>query len=976
MCLKPLRALLFVLFIFIYSHSLHAQISGVVFRDYNANGVKDNISSFNETFVAGITVRVTLPNNTFFTTTTNTAGTFNFTVAQVPVGTKVRVEFSGLGSEEYTSASGAGNASNVQFVTAPAATISYAINATEDFWDNAISPNPTLLAVANRRGSINGHYKNHFSIVQTNNNASGPDNPVDQYEITTDTTKRVAIHEQTGSIMGLAYQRKTDRFFNTAFLKRSVGLGPQGAGGVYIIAKSGSDYKLAGGFTLQGVTPANGGAPLDFGSVTRVSSPASNDNYLSDTWTWVLPDGSDGRDNDAFTKVGTMSYGDIEADPNSDKLYTVNLFQRKLIVINTDAATATLNNAAPAVLTPYVEAYNITALPGCPAPTGAGNNIRPFAVKIYKGKGYLTIVSDAISTQAVADLKGYVLQFDPANINAGFTTVLTIDFDKYSYSNISATMHRFNPWTNSWPSSAGWPAPQCYMQPMISSLEFNEDGSMDIGMRDRWGDQGGSFEFIAMPGATTHTQTVSMGELLHACWNGTNWILEGTSGSCVQPNVNGNPGAPTLNRAGWESSYGKNASEYYADVSGDHREESLQGSLTKLMGSGRIISTVYDPIADGMAPGSNYWSTQGLQWNNVTTGVKSKILRLIPGNGSLDKGNALGDIEFVMPPQAPEIGNRIWHDANGNGIQDANENTPGVVAGTIVTLRSPGLDGVFGNADDQTWTTTTDANGNYYFKTLATPDNRKPAHWTGIGNMLLNGFLYRIEVPLPSGKSVSIADAGANDAIDNDASLILLNAVVEFKPSNTSHNFDIGLRPLIVLPLQFISFAATKTDQTTAKLNWQTATLEIPVSFEIERSVNSIDFVKIGTVKSTSFTRYEFFDNGMQSGKSYYRIKMIGTDGTIVYTDIKTLNNDGSGQLMVFPNPAKDVIHLMSPDDFVNNKVTIQVYSIDGRLYIEKNITRAAAIEQINISTLAAGRYVIKTFAGDVKFVQQITVTH
>ncbi|MEI2823743.1 MAG: hypothetical protein V9F02_09995, partial [Chitinophagaceae bacterium] len=48
--------------------------------------------------------------------------------------------------------------------------------------------------------------------------------------------------------------------------------------------------------------------------------------------------------------VGTVAYGDIEADPNSNKIYMVNLFQRRLIVFDASAATATLNAASTTTL--------------------------------------------------------------------------------------------------------------------------------------------------------------------------------------------------------------------------------------------------------------------------------------------------------------------------------------------------------------------------------------------------------------------------------------------------------------------------------------------------------------------------------------------------------------------------------------------------------------------------------------------------
>ncbi|MFZ1529646.1 MAG: SdrD B-like domain-containing protein [Ferruginibacter sp.] len=804
--------LLFITFLLlIFGGVTQAQVSGTVFRDFNANGAKDNGAGFNEPFVAGVTVKAFNSANIQLgtTKTTNASGAYNFTGLEIPSGTVVRVEFSGLAIGDFASANGTTNGTNVQFVTAPSNAVHFGVNAPEDFWNNTVNTDPALLAVNIRRGTTSSVFSGQYSVIHVNNSSSGPGaNPANSSVMTVDTSRRPSLFSQTGTLFGMASQRRQERVFATSFLRRQSGLGPLGAGGVYILDKAGASWNYSAGFTLQGVTPSNGGAALDFGSITRVTGIANqaNDNYISDEWSWGAPEGggSDGRDMDAFGKATTMSYGDIEADVNSNKLFTVNLFQKRLIVFDASAASTVLNNASAVTLAPFTTAYTITSLPGCPAPVGAGNNIRPFGVKIYRGKGYLGVVSDAMSTQSKADLVGYILQFDPNNIAAGFTTVLTINFNSYQG-------NYWNPWAATWAQAGGTATsgPRDYAEPVIAGIEFNEDGSMDIGIRDRWGDQGGNFERHPVSGSLSHTQTSINGDLLHACWNGTAWTLEGTAGSCPHPAANTNAGTNT-NNFGAGFSYGSPATarEWYSDRSGDGGNENNQGGMAKLMGSGIIASSIYDPMASGgntaaVDGGGNgvYWSTQGLQWNNVSTGLKDHVARIVDGNsGSLDKSNAMGDIEFLLVPQPVQVGNRVWNDLNGNGIQDAGE--PGI-GGLTITLRSPGVNGIYGDGDDQTWTTTTDATvgptlGNYYFSSLSSSDNRKPATWTGVGNSVLPGYDYRAELTIPAGYRLSVNDAGSNtvDNIDNDATQTGGSAYIIFNTNNTTHNIDFGFTQL------------------------------------------------------------------------------------------------------------------------------------------------------------------------------------
>jgi hypothetical protein len=74
-----------------------------------------------------------------------------------------------------------------------------------------------------------------------------------------------------------------------------------------------------------------------------------------------------------------------------------------------------------------------------------------------------------------------------------------------------------------------------------------------------------------------------------------------------------------------------------------------------------------------------------------------------------------GNVEGNTGPAA--LGDRIWIDANGDGVQDPGE--PGV-AGVSVTLTGAGADGIFGTGDDTTASTTTGPAGDYIFNDLPT----------------------------------------------------------------------------------------------------------------------------------------------------------------------------------------------------------------------------------------------------------------
>ncbi|MEM7783024.1 MAG: SdrD B-like domain-containing protein [Planctomycetota bacterium] len=85
-------------------------------------------------------------------------------------------------------------------------------------------------------------------------------------------------------------------------------------------------------------------------------------------------------------------------------------------------------------------------------------------------------------------------------------------------------------------------------------------------------------------------------------------------------------------------------------------------------------------------------------------------------NVTLDgvNGRTQDDVDFGFAG-TQSVGDFVWFDADGDGVQDASE--PGL-GDVTVTLTSAGQDGIFGNADDVTIVTTTDANGGYNFDLL------------------------------------------------------------------------------------------------------------------------------------------------------------------------------------------------------------------------------------------------------------------
>jgi hypothetical protein len=524
-------------------------IIGQVFRDYNGNGVINTTGGINEKGIGNITVKGTLPDGTSVTTTTDANGFYTFTAAQIPVSTNARLEFLNLTNGDFSSSTGSDNNSSVQFVNTSSTVIAnYGINSPDDYWNNVAQSNPKLLAIVYAHGDINHNNSasTAFGIQQIDNNTTGH----------LPAMVNVATQAQVGSLWGMGYQKTHDRYFFSNFLKRHVGFGPQGVGGVYMANLSGANYALSGSFTLQGVTPSNGGV-LDMGTVNRVTTDG-DDNEVS-TGTDPI-----GKDLDAFAKAGKVGFGDIEVDDKNQQLVLVNLNQRRLVTVDVSAGTATLNNASAATLAPLTKAYDILSLPGIPSyNTATQGQLRPFALKIYKGRGYLGVTGDAsVTPRDSTNLIGYILSFDPTNIGAGFTTEITLNFN-YKTSTSNGNTNRWHSWADVWSDvrSSGF---YRYPEPLISDIEFDETGGMNISISDRFCHQMGVGQTIPVAASTTIiNESRESGDLLHACRVGSSWIMEGTAGSCTPVNT-------VDNADGYGDGQTVGVREWYDDQSGDN----------------------------------------------------------------------------------------------------------------------------------------------------------------------------------------------------------------------------------------------------------------------------------------------------------------------------------------------------------------------------------------------------------------------
>jgi hypothetical protein len=165
------------------------------------------------------------------------------------------------------------------------------------------------------------------------------------------------------------------------------------------------------------------------------------------------------------------------------------------------------------------------------------------------------------------------------------------------------------------------------------------------------------------------------------------------------------------------------------------------------------------------------------------------------------------------------------------------------------------------------------------------------------------------------------------------------------------------------LPVQCSSFNY-KTEGNKVYLQWQTEVEFNNDRFEIERSVDGINFEKISSLPSSSSKKYSYVDIMNVSAVYYYRLKQVDKDGKSSYI-CRTLKVSSNSKNLIFgiayPNP---VINELQVDIIkpISGKINIQILNIQGQvLYqLNKELTNSDHQIKINTSTLNSGNYILK----------------
>lgn len=758
---------LFVFCVFFLAFGeIKAQVSGTVFKDFNANGTKENTASYNEVGLSGVVVKATNPAGAALPVTYTGGGTATNATGKYAVtgGTlgQIRLEF--VMPDNFMFASlGATGGTTIMFPSA--ATQDLAVNYPQDYVSTN-NPPVTVPCYVNGDNTVSGSSAaTSDAIVLFNYNTTGK--------------KVIASTGQVGAVWGTAYHRQSDKLFYAALGKRHSNWGPLGSSGIYVTssAKTATTTANTGNFVnLKAINSA-----FDAGSPVRNFAPGGGDKTQGN------------YDQNMILGAGTTGLGDLEVSDDGQYLYTVNLNDRKVWRIEVGET-----GTAP------TSASQIVAYAALPTPC-TNSTFRPFALKIYKGDIYVGGVCDGVTdltsaTSAVnrANLKATIYKTSvsatpssatwtqvfempltfkrAANLNlAGGATATTPYKDPNGTVN-TLTIDSWHPWARTF-ADLQLNYTVFYPQPMLTDIEFDVDGSMILGYSDREGHQTGNNNLGLPPDASTVYYGTANGDIIRVDNSTGTFTLEnnGKAGSITTAGA-GNGQGPGGGEFYFQDRFDlfQSATPLYVNCTDCNHDETSNGGLALLPGSGEVLNTVFDA--------RDSWDSGGVRWYSNTDGTaQAGILLYAATDVSLfGKATGIGDAEILLAPAPIEIGNRVWDDTDNDGVQDAGE---APISGVTVTLYAA-------NGTTVVSTATTDANGNYYFSS-GTGTNTASAKY---GLNLAFNTNYVLGFPTTvSSKNITSLNSGANDLVDSDANVS--TGKISFTTGSSgenNHSFDVG----------------------------------------------------------------------------------------------------------------------------------------------------------------------------------------
>ncbi len=184
-----------------------------------------------------------------------------------------------------------------------------------------------------------------------------------------------------------------------------------------------------------------------------------------------------------------------------------------------------------------------------------------------------------------------------------------------------------------------------------------------------------------------------------------------------------------------------------------------------------------------------------------------------------------------------------------------------------------------------------------------------------------------------------------------------------------------------ITPVTLTSFTAALKNSRQSLLNWNTQAELKTSHYDIERSINGLNFEKRGSTNSiinSVNNQYQYTDDlNTTSELFYYRLKIVDNDNTFKYSNIVPLRINGNAYgdgMLVYPNPFTSDFKIEINSESIQIGL-IKLNAIDGRLIkdIKYPLSKGKNIIVMqNLQDVVPGTYILEVQTSNKKDIKKI----
>lgn len=175
----------------------------------------------------------------------------------------------------------------------------------------------------------------------------------------------------------------------------------------------------------------------------------------------------------------------------------------------------------------------------------------------------------------------------------------------------------------------------------------------------------------------------------------------------------------------------------------------------------------------------------------------------------------------------------------------------------------------------------------------------------------------------------------------------------------------------ITLPIKLSAFnAVLNNNSKRVDLSWTTEYEKNVSHFIVERSTDGVNYSDAGMVfaygNTTDSKNYTMHDNisNLQATVIYYRLRSVDIDGKNELSNIRVIRigkgSENNISILTYPNPVANDLRITIPANWQNKRAVYEIFNANGQVARRVETGNSSQTENINISSLAPGFYIVK----------------